>query len=103
FRPDPPTRPPRGSGRQGPGRLPIIRKGDFTMSHHYSGPQFGFPRGDPPPDVFDLFAFPPPGAAGTSILIMDVHPSVGFTPRAPPPPNPSPPRPSTTSRWTPTA
>src|SRR3954454_20160580 len=53
------------------------------MSHHYSGPQFGFPRGDARLDVCDLFAFPKPGDAGKSILIMDVHPSVGFNPPGP--------------------
>ena len=53
------------------------------MSHHYSGPHFGFPRGDARLDVCDLFAFPKPGEAGKSILIMDVHPSVGFTPPGP--------------------
>ena len=47
------------------------------MSHHYSGPDFGFPGGDARLDVTDLFAFPKPGDASKSILIMDVHPSVG--------------------------
>ena len=53
------------------------------MSHHYSGPHFGFPRGDARLDVCDLFAFPTPGDASKSILIMDVHPSVGFNPPGP--------------------
>ena len=47
------------------------------MSHHYSGPNFGFPRGDARLDFTDLYAFPKPGDAGKSILIMNVHPSVG--------------------------
>jgi hypothetical protein len=45
------------------------------MSHHYSGPHFAFPRGDASLDYTDLFAFPKPGDASKSILIMDVHPS----------------------------
>jgi hypothetical protein len=50
------------------------------MSHHYSGPDFGFPRGDARLDLTDLFAFPKPGDAGKSIVIMDVHPSASFVP-----------------------
>src|SRR5689334_1659533 len=45
------------------------------MSHHYSGPDFGFPRGDARLDFTDLYAFPKPGEAGKSILVMNVHPS----------------------------
>jgi hypothetical protein len=45
------------------------------MSHHYSGPDFGFPLGDARLDFCDLYAFPKPGDASRSILIMDVHPS----------------------------
>src|SRR3954453_5982215 len=45
------------------------------MSHHYSGADFGFPLGDARLDFCDLFAFPKPGDADKSILIMDVHPS----------------------------
>jgi hypothetical protein len=45
------------------------------MSHHYSGPHLAFPRGDARLDYTDLFAFPKPGDASKSILIMDVHPS----------------------------
>ena len=45
------------------------------MSHHYSGPNLVFPRGDARLDYSDLFAFPKPGDPSTSILIMDVHPS----------------------------
>jgi hypothetical protein len=58
------------------------------MSHHYSGPNFGFPRGDARLDLTDLFAFPKPGDAGKSILIMDVHPSRGFNPPGPTPSEP---------------
>jgi hypothetical protein len=53
------------------------------MSHHYSGPNFGFPRDDARLDVTDLYAFPKPGDPGKSILIMDVHPSAGFNPPGP--------------------
>ena len=53
------------------------------MSHHYSGPKFGFPGGDARWDVTDIFAFPAPGDAGKSILISNVHPSVGFNPPGP--------------------
>ena len=53
------------------------------MSHHFSGPNFGFPHGDARLDFTDLFAFPKPGTAGKSILIMDVHPSSGVNPPKP--------------------
>ena len=53
------------------------------MSHHYSGPDFGFPRGDARLDLTDLYAFPKPGDAGKSILIMNVHPSAGVNPPGP--------------------
>jgi hypothetical protein len=53
------------------------------MSHHYSGPDFGFPHGDARLDLTDLYAFPKPGDAGRSILIMDVHPSSGVNPAGP--------------------
>ena len=53
------------------------------MSHHYSGPNVTFPRGDARLDFTDLYAFPKPGEAGKSILIMDFHPSVGLDPPGP--------------------
>src|SRR5690348_1619751 len=53
------------------------------MSHHYSGPDSGFPHGDARLDLTDLYAFPKPGDAGKSILIMNVHPSVGENPPGP--------------------
>ena len=37
------------------------------MSHHYSGPDYGFPQGDARLDLTDLYAFPKPGAAGRSV------------------------------------
>jgi hypothetical protein len=45
------------------------------MSHHYSGPEFGFPRGDARLDLTDVYAFPKPGHADRSIFIINVHPS----------------------------
>jgi len=53
------------------------------MSHHYSGPDYGFPHGDARLDLTDLYAFPKPGDASKSILIMNVHPSVAVSPPAP--------------------
>ena len=45
------------------------------MSHHASGPNFGFPRGDARLDMTDLYAFIKPGDPNKSILILNVHPS----------------------------
>jgi hypothetical protein len=53
------------------------------MSHHYSGPDFGFPQGDARLDLTDLYAFPKPGEADKSILIMNVHPSAVVDPPGP--------------------
>jgi hypothetical protein len=53
------------------------------MSHHYSGADFGFPHGDARLDLTDLYAFPKPGDASKSILIMNVHPWVGVNPQGP--------------------
>jgi hypothetical protein len=53
------------------------------MSHHYSGPDFGFPHGDARLDLTDLYAFPKPGAPDKSILIMNVHPSSTIVPLGP--------------------
>src|SRR6266550_4035356 len=61
----------------------LQRKEDYSMSHHYSGPDFGFPHGDARLDFSDLYAFPKPGEASKSILIMNVHPSVGVNPQGP--------------------
>src|SRR5712691_284852 len=54
-----------------------------TMSHHYSGPNVGFPGGDARLDFTDLYAFPKPGDPSKSILIMNVHPSFGVNPPGP--------------------
>src|SRR5258706_4731603 len=59
--------------------LTVHREGS-SMSHHYSGPDFGFPDGDARLDLTDLYAFPKPGDAGKSILIMNVHPSASVNP-----------------------
>src|SRR6185312_14707490 len=58
-------------------------KGEPLMSHHYSGPNIGFPHGDARLDLTDLYAFPKPGAPGKSVLIVNVHPSVGIKPPEP--------------------
>ncbi len=50
------------------------------MSHHYSGPDFGFPHADARLDLTDLYAFPKPDEADKSILIMNVHPSAVVNP-----------------------
>jgi hypothetical protein len=50
------------------------------MSHHYSGPDFGFPHGDARLDLTDLYAFPKLSEADKSILIMNVHPSAVVNP-----------------------
>ena len=44
------------------------------MAHHYSGPDFAFPHGDPRVDHCDLFAFPSPGDRSRSVVAIDVHP-----------------------------
>lgn len=53
------------------------------MSHHYSGPAYGFPDGDARLDLTDLYAFPKPGSVGKSILVMNVHPSAPLSPSGP--------------------
>lgn len=53
------------------------------MSHHYSGPDLTFPHGNACLDFTDLYVFPKPGHGSKSILIMDVHPSVGLNPPGP--------------------
>jgi hypothetical protein len=53
------------------------------MSHHYSGPNFGFPHGDARLDFTDLYAFPKPGDPNKSIFIINVHPSASQNPPGP--------------------
>jgi hypothetical protein len=50
------------------------------MAHHYSGPDFSFPHGDPRVDHCDLFAFPASEDVVRSIVAIDVHPSEGLNP-----------------------
>src|SRR5215813_12167636 len=45
------------------------------MSHHASGPNFGFPRGDARLDITDFYAFTKPGDPAHSIMVLNVHPS----------------------------
>src|SRR5882757_3178175 len=61
----------------------LQRKEDYSMSHRYSGPDFGFPQGDARLDFTDLYAFPKPGETGKSILIVNVQPSAGENPPGP--------------------
>jgi len=56
---------------------------DWQGSPHYSGPDFGFPRGDARLDFTDLYAFPKPEDPRKSILVMNVHPSAVVTPPGP--------------------
>ena len=53
------------------------------MSHHASGPNFDFPRGDARLDMTDLYAFARPGDPNKSILILNVHPSFRLDSPAP--------------------
>src|ERR1043166_5088070 len=53
------------------------------MSHHYSGPNVGFPRGDARLDLTDLYAFPKPADPNKSIFVINFHPSVSLQPVAP--------------------
>src|SRR5258706_5037052 len=58
------------------------------MSHHYFCHHFAFPGGDGRLDYTDLFAFPKPGDASKSTLIMDVHPSFDVIKSGPTTPEP---------------
>jgi len=49
------------------------------MSHHASGPNFGFPHGDARLDMTDLFAFSKPSDAAKSIIVLNVHPSFSLS------------------------
>ena len=50
------------------------------MSHHYSGPDVTFPRGDARLDFTDLYAFPNPEDPGKSVFVMNFHPSAIIDP-----------------------
>jgi hypothetical protein len=58
-------------------------KGEWRMSHHASGPDFGFPRGDARLDMTDLYVFRKPGDVSKSIVILYVHPSFAVNPPGP--------------------
>ena len=58
------------------------------MSHHASGPNFGFPRGDARLDMTDLYAFPKPGDSRKSIIVLNVHPSFALNSPLPTPSEP---------------
>src|SRR5947209_15636101 len=53
------------------------------MSHHASGPDFGFPHGDARLDMTDLYVFAKPGDPGKSIIIFNVHMSMAVNPLGP--------------------
>jgi hypothetical protein len=83
------TRPGRTCNVNAP--APYIDQG-AGMSHHYAGPDFSFPHGDAHLNLSDLLAFPKPGDASTTVLIMDAHPSVGVNPLGRPRTSPARPR-----------
>jgi hypothetical protein len=56
---------------------------DVVMSHHYPGPALAFPNGDARLNVTDLYVFPKADDTSKSILILNVHPSVGLNPKGP--------------------
>jgi hypothetical protein len=53
------------------------------MSHHASGPDFGFPHGDARLDMTDLYVFAKPGDPRKSIIIFNVHMSMAVNPVGP--------------------
>jgi hypothetical protein len=53
------------------------------MSHHASGPDFGFPHGDARLDMTDLYVFVKPGDPRKSIIIFNVHMSMAVNPVGP--------------------
>jgi hypothetical protein len=53
------------------------------MSHHASGPDFGFPHGDARLDMTDLYVFAKPGDPRKSIIIFNVHMSTAVNPVGP--------------------
>src|SRR5437870_3644021 len=79
----PPLRPVPPRSNPAERAAALQSKEDYSMSHHYSGADFGFPQGDARLDFTDLYAFPKPGEAGKSILIVNVHPSAGENPSGP--------------------
>jgi hypothetical protein len=55
-----------------------LTKRESKMSHHASGPNFGFRRGDARLDITDLYAFTKPGDPAKSVIVLNVHPSFRF-------------------------
>jgi len=55
------------------------------MSHHFSGPDFSCPHGDPRLDLCDLYAFRSPEDATKSVFIVNAHPSFTMNPPGPTP------------------
>ena len=53
------------------------------MSHHASGPNFGFPRGNAQLDMTDLYVFTKPGDTTKSVIVLNVHPSFRLDSPAP--------------------
>ncbi len=43
------------------------------MSHHYSGPNWGFPSSDARLDLTDLYALPKPATLGKSVHALLMH------------------------------
>src|SRR4029077_3581381 len=70
-------------GHLGSGSCEYLERGASSMSHISPGPDFGSPRGDARLDFTDLYAFPKPGNASKSILVMNVHPSAVVNPPGP--------------------
>src|SRR6185503_1600651 len=55
----------------------------IPMSHHASGPNFGFPRGDARLDMTDLYVLTKRGDPTKSIIVLNVHPSFALNPPGP--------------------
>jgi hypothetical protein len=53
------------------------------MSHHYSGPDLGFPNEDARLNSTDLYVFPKPEDRSKTILLWNSHPSFGVNPPGP--------------------
>src|SRR5262245_31847949 len=49
------------------------------MSHHASGPDFGFPRGDARLDMTDFYVFTKPGEPAHSSIVLNVPPSFALS------------------------
>src|SRR6476469_3281891 len=65
------------------GDLAPRTRGEISHAEPFLRSRFRVPPRDARLDLTDLYAFPKPGDAGKSILIMNVHPSSGFNPPGP--------------------